>query len=137
MNGVDGASGFDLVVPSLPTCIPGARGASEKAKPGRVADRMHMLMRELGYERYGIQGGDWRAIIAVELVRKHPESIAGLHYNFAPWANFPKPPRIRRTHDFQRNPRVHRAPLMGVVAWRLFWLTHINRQICYRTENVS
>jgi pimeloyl-ACP methyl ester carboxylesterase len=43
---------------------------------------MHALMRELGYERYGVQGGDWGASVATRLARQHPESLAGLHLNF-------------------------------------------------------
>jgi len=80
--GVDGGAGFDLVVPSLP-----GFGLSEAPRepgmhPGRVAERMHLLMRELGYERYGVQGGDWGGIIGPAIAYRHPESVVGLHVNF-------------------------------------------------------
>ncbi|MDA1010794.1 MAG: epoxide hydrolase, partial [Chloroflexi bacterium] len=76
-------AGFDVVVPSLP-----GFGFSEPARgpgmsPERIADRLHGLMRELGYDHYGVQGGDWGAIIGSALARQHPESVVGLHLNFA------------------------------------------------------
>jgi microsomal epoxide hydrolase len=35
----------------------------------------------LGYERFGLQGGDWGAIISHKLAAAHPESVLGLHLN--------------------------------------------------------
>ena len=52
--------------------------------PGRIAERMHALMGALGYDRYGVQGGDWGAIIGSRLAGAHPEAVAGLHLNFPP-----------------------------------------------------
>ena len=75
-------AGFDVVVPSLPgfgfSDAPRAPGAH----PGYIAERMHMLMRDLGYTRYGVQGGDWGAIIGARLARRHPDAVVGLHLNF-------------------------------------------------------
>ena len=89
-KGVDGAPGLDVVVPSLPgfgfSDVPRAAGLH----PGRIAERLHLLMRELGYDRYGVQGGDWGAIIGTALARQHPEAVIGLHLNFA--AGAPPPP---------------------------------------------
>ena len=81
--GVDGSAGYDLVVPSLP-----GFGFSEAPRqpgmhPGAVAERLHGLMRELGYERYGVQGGDWGAIIGTALALQQPEAVRALHVNFA------------------------------------------------------
>ena len=36
----------------------------------------------LGHERYGIQGGDWGAIIGSRLAQLHPEAVVGLHTNY-------------------------------------------------------
>ena len=76
------AKGFDVVVPSLPgfgfSDAPRAPGAH----PGYVAERMHLLMRDLGYARYGVQGGDWGAHIGARMARAHAEAVAGLHLNF-------------------------------------------------------
>jgi microsomal epoxide hydrolase len=81
--GVDGEPGFDLVVPSLP-----GFGFSEAPRavgmhPGAIAERLHGLMQALGYERYGVQGGDWGAIIGTALAGAHPEAVRALHVNFA------------------------------------------------------
>ena len=81
-GGVGGGPAFEVVVPSLPgygfSDAPPAPGMH----PGRIAERMHALMRELGYERYGVQGGDWGAIVATRLARLHPETVVALHLNF-------------------------------------------------------
>jgi pimeloyl-ACP methyl ester carboxylesterase len=80
-DGTDGVQ-FDVVVPSLP-----GFGFSDAPRrpgmhPGRIAERIHGLMRLLGYERYGVQGGDWGAIVGARLARAHPEAVPGLHLNF-------------------------------------------------------
>ena len=81
--GVDGSPGYDLVVPSLP-----GFGFSEAPRqpgmhPGVIAERLHGLMQELGYERYGVQGGDWGGIIGTALALQRPEAVRALHLNFA------------------------------------------------------
>lgn len=82
VEGVDGSPGFDVVVPSLP-----GFGFSEAPRapgmhPGRIAERMYALMRTLGYERFGVLGGDWGSIIGARLARQHPQAVMGLHLNF-------------------------------------------------------
>lgn len=84
--GSDDAPGLDVVVPSLP-----GFGFSEPARapgmhPDRIAERLHLLMQTLGYRRYGVQGGDWGAIIGTALARRHPEAVVGLHLTFPPTA---------------------------------------------------
>jgi microsomal epoxide hydrolase len=49
---------------------------------GKIAGRMHALMQELGFKQYGVQGGDWGAIIGSALARQHPQAVVGLHVNF-------------------------------------------------------
>src|SRR5690606_4732665 len=87
---VDGGTRFDLAVPSPPGFVFSDPPREPGMHPGRVADRLHLLMRELGYERYGVQGGDWGAIIGTQLARRYPESVVGLHVNFV--ASAPPPP---------------------------------------------
>jgi pimeloyl-ACP methyl ester carboxylesterase len=75
---------FDLVVPSMP-----GYGFSQKiTQPGCnvsfIADLWHKLMRELGYEKYGVQGGDFGAGVSTALAMKYPEHITGLHLNYIP-----------------------------------------------------
>ncbi|MSP22792.1 MAG: epoxide hydrolase [Dehalococcoidia bacterium] len=81
-DGPDGLPGLDVIVPSLPgfgfSDAPRAPGMH----PGRIAERIHGLMRLLGYAHYGVQGGDWGAIVGARLARAHPEAVLGLHLNF-------------------------------------------------------
>jgi pimeloyl-ACP methyl ester carboxylesterase len=89
VRGVEGQPGFDLVIPSLP-----GFGLSEAPRTagihaGRIAERMHELMKELGYGHYGVQGGDWGAIIGTALALQQPASVVGLHVTFV---NPPPPP---------------------------------------------
>lgn len=75
---------FDLVIPSVI-----GFGFSDKAtRPGCdssfVAELWHQLMLQLGYSRYGAQGGDIGAGVSTWLALKHPESLLGLHLNYIP-----------------------------------------------------
>ena len=81
-GGVNGGPGFDLVVPSLPGFGFSEAPRAPAMHPGAIAERLHALMLELGYERYGVQGGDWGAITGTALARQHPEAVLGLHLNF-------------------------------------------------------
>ncbi len=80
---------FDVVVPSLPGFGFSSPPRTPGLHPGRIADRLHTLMRSLGYERYGVQGGDWGAIIGTALALRHPEAVVGLHLNHAPNRTLP------------------------------------------------
>ena len=80
--GVDGGPAFDVVIPSLPG-FGFSEPLSEPGHPGRIAERMHLLMKTLGYQRYGVQGGDWGAIIGTRLAQQQPDALLGLHLNFA------------------------------------------------------
>ena len=67
-HGGDPADAFDVVVPALPGF--GFGGAPREPGWGvsRIAAAFDTLMtRELGYESYGVQGGDWGAIVAAKL----------------------------------------------------------------------
>ena len=76
--GIDGP-GFDVVIPSLP-----GYGFSERPRQvgvnyQYVAGVWHRLMRGLGYERYGAQGGDFGAGIATFMALNNPAPMIGLH----------------------------------------------------------
>jgi pimeloyl-ACP methyl ester carboxylesterase len=46
----------------------------------RTADLWVKLMsQELGYERFGAQGGDWGALVSAHLGHAHAERIIGIH----------------------------------------------------------
>ena len=77
----DPGDAFDLVVPS----IPGFGFSGPTGSPGwnvpRVARAWDELMRRLGYQRYGAQGGDWGSGISRELGVLFPEHLIGVHLN--------------------------------------------------------
>lgn len=83
--------GFDVVVPSLPGFALSDPPSRPGLHGGEIAERLHLLMLELGYERYGVQGGDWGAYVGAALARRHPGAVAGLHLNLIPGASAPPP----------------------------------------------
>lgn len=89
-KGVDGDPGFKVVVPSLPGYVFSDAPSEIGMGPGRIAERLHQMMLLLGHEHYGVQAGDWGAIIATEMARMYPDSLVGLHLNFVFGA--PSPP---------------------------------------------
>ena len=72
---------FDVIAPS----VPGYGWSGPTSDPGwdvqRVAEAWKVLMARLGYERYGVQGGDWGAIISARLAAIDGEHIVGHHSN--------------------------------------------------------
>jgi pimeloyl-ACP methyl ester carboxylesterase len=80
---------FDLVIPSLM-----GFGFSQKiTQPGCnvlfMAELWHKLMTELGYEKYGVQGGDFGSGIATAMAMKFPEHITGIYLNSIPGTYVP------------------------------------------------
>jgi pimeloyl-ACP methyl ester carboxylesterase len=47
----------------------------------RVARAWATLMARLGYQRYGVQGGDFGSIISPEVARVAPQHVTGVHLN--------------------------------------------------------
>jgi pimeloyl-ACP methyl ester carboxylesterase len=80
-HGGDRTDAFHVVCPS----IPGYGFSGPTPGPGwdtrRVAAALAELMAHLGYERYGAQGGDWGASIAVWLGHVDPQHLTGVHIN--------------------------------------------------------
>ncbi|MEU2177330.1 epoxide hydrolase family protein [Nocardia sp. NPDC019219] len=81
-HGGDPADAFHLVVPSLP----GFAFSEVSPEPGagsteRFADVVAALMARLGYDRYGVQGGDAGYFIAARLGHIAREHVVGLHVN--------------------------------------------------------
>jgi pimeloyl-ACP methyl ester carboxylesterase len=73
------AEDFDLVIPTMPGF--GFSGPTTGTGWGveRIARAWATLMKQLGYERYGVHGYDWGARIAPALARLAPERVIGLH----------------------------------------------------------
>lgn len=74
---------FDIVVPSIP-----GFGFSERPTapwgPTRIADQLAALMTRLGFERFGVHGGDIGTHIADQLALRHPQRLIGLHLGDVP-----------------------------------------------------
>jgi pimeloyl-ACP methyl ester carboxylesterase len=73
---------FHVVAISLPgfgfSGHPQERGFS----PERMGRIIATLMARLGYQRYGLQGGDWGGIISRLVALNDAPHVAGLHLNF-------------------------------------------------------
>ncbi|MEV4064551.1 epoxide hydrolase family protein [Nonomuraea dietziae] len=72
---------FTLVIPSLPGY--GLSGQTREVGWGstRIARAWLELMTRLGYDRFGVQGGDWGTWISREIGVLAPERVVGMHGN--------------------------------------------------------
>src|SRR5579871_2647349 len=79
--GGDPADAFTVVAPSLPGYgLSFAPGQKRFGVEG-IADLMAELMRALGYDRFGAQGGDWGAFVSTRLGFAHAARMIGIHLN--------------------------------------------------------
>jgi len=78
-HGGDAADAFHVICPSLP----GYGFSGQPGQPGwgieRIAAAWAVLMRRLGYDRYGAQGSDWGTSISTRLAQQDPGHVAGIH----------------------------------------------------------
>jgi pimeloyl-ACP methyl ester carboxylesterase len=88
-HGGDPADSFHVVVPSLPgyAFSPGPRHKGIGAHA--TARLWATLMTQLGYERFGAQGGDIGAGVSAWLGVLFPERVVGMHMNFIPGSYSP------------------------------------------------
>jgi pimeloyl-ACP methyl ester carboxylesterase len=75
---------FDLVIPSML-----GYGFSQKINQtgcnvSFMAELWHKLMLELGYNKYGVQGGDFGAGVSAAIAMKYSEHVTGMHLNYIP-----------------------------------------------------
>ncbi|MGW3342101.1 epoxide hydrolase family protein [Nonomuraea rubra] len=108
--GSGGGPAFHLVIPSLPGYgfsgpLPGPGWTD-----GRTAAAMAELMARLGYERYGVQGGDVSAFIAPLLGRLAPDRVIGVHVNAL--LTFPHPEVMGSLTEAER------GRLAGMEEWQ-------------------
>jgi epoxide hydrolase len=80
-HGGDPADAFHLVIPSLPgfgfsTPLSGAGWTTT-----RIGAAWAELMGRLGYDRYGVQGGDIGASVSPDVARAAPQAVIGVHVN--------------------------------------------------------
>ncbi|MGD9765004.1 MAG: epoxide hydrolase family protein [Candidatus Binatia bacterium] len=80
-HGGDAADAFDVVCPSLPGYAWSDAPRTPGADAAYIAGLWAQLMRGLGYERFGAQGGDWGAVVTALLGQNHADVCAGIHMN--------------------------------------------------------
>jgi microsomal epoxide hydrolase len=82
VNPADPADAFSLVIPSLPGY--GFSGPTRELgwNPRRIGGAFGAVMERLGYERYGVQGGDWGSMVSANMADLFPDRVVGLHLNF-------------------------------------------------------
>src|SRR5579884_13507 len=79
LEGGEQAQAFHLIIPSLPGF--GFSGPTTHKGWGgiRMVHALIELMRQLGYDRYGVHGSDWGAALAPEVGRFDPGHVVGVH----------------------------------------------------------
>lgn len=80
-HGGDPADAFHLVLPTLPGFGLSPPVTSTGWGLPRTVDAVAELMRRLGYDRYGTQGGDIGAGVAGMLAGVAPDAVVGVHMN--------------------------------------------------------
>jgi pimeloyl-ACP methyl ester carboxylesterase len=96
-HGASATDGFHIVVPSLPGFGLSVPVAEAGWTTGRAARALAELMHRLGYERYGVHGGDIGAGVAAGMSSSDPEAVVGVHVTtdlptavtFAGWSGDP------------------------------------------------
>jgi pimeloyl-ACP methyl ester carboxylesterase len=80
-HGGEAADAFHLVIPSIPGFGFSVPLNGSIWTDTRIALAYAELMTTLGYERYGVQGGDAGLLIAPEIARNDDERVVGVHLN--------------------------------------------------------
>lgn len=84
---------FDVVIPALPGYGFSGKPQEPGWSPARIARAFRTLMRDvLGYRRWGLQGGDWGAIVSTKMAEFVPDEVRALHLNFVV---VPQPSELR------------------------------------------
>ena len=82
-HGGDAADAFHVVCPSLPgfgfSDKPPAKGWGVE----KIAACWSALMAQLGYDRYGAQGGDWGSAVTTAIGANDPAHCLGIHITLA------------------------------------------------------
>ena len=72
---------FHVVTPSLPGFTFSGETSERGWHPRRIAAAFAEVMDRLGYERYGLQGGDWGSLVSANIADLYPDRVIGLHLN--------------------------------------------------------
>lgn len=101
-HGGDAADAFHVIAPSIPGYAWSGPTIEQGWSMGRVAAAFVALLDRLGYQRFGLHGGDWGSLISEyigvptgvavfprELFRA-TRRIAARHYNIERWVELPR-----------------------------------------------
>jgi len=89
--GGDPADAFTVVAPSLPGYTLSFRPGQKRFGVEEIAEVLASLMTDvLGFQRFGVQGGDWGAFVASRLGYQFPERMTGIHLNLLAVRRDPK-----------------------------------------------
>ena len=80
-HGGRAADAFHVIAPSIPGYGFSGHPRERGFGPESAAAVNAALMERLGYDRYGLQGGDWGAIISRWHAYNRAEAVVGLHLN--------------------------------------------------------
>jgi microsomal epoxide hydrolase len=73
---------FTVIAPSLPGYTLSFKPGQQRFGVEQIADLYAKLMTEvLGYQRFGVQGGDWGASVASLMGLRYPQLLTGIHLN--------------------------------------------------------
>jgi epoxide hydrolase len=104
---------FHLVIPSIPGY--GFSGPTHERGWGivRIAHAWAELMRRLGYEHYGAQGGDFGSGVSIALGTVAPDQLVGIHVNYLPTRPDPE-----ADNDLSASDRTRLEKIKGLMANR-------------------
>ena len=73
---------FTVIAPSLPGYTLSFKPGQKRYSVEDIAGVYEKLMTDvLGYQRFGVQGGDWGCFVASVMGHRYPEHVAGIHLN--------------------------------------------------------
>jgi len=81
VHGGKAEDAFHVICPSMPGYGFSGPTSERGWDPKRIAGAEIELMRRLGYDRYGAQGGDWGSMVTGQIGQLDPDHCAGIHLN--------------------------------------------------------
>ncbi len=95
----DRRDAFHVVAPSIPGFAWSAPTRERGWNARRTAQAFGVLMDRLGYDRYGVQGGDVGSVVTPHMADLRPDRVVGLHLNMCliePYEGAPAPTEPER-----------------------------------------
>jgi pimeloyl-ACP methyl ester carboxylesterase len=80
-HGASASDAFHLVIPSMPGYGFSGKPTTTGWGPVRIARAWTVLMKRLGYTRFGAQGGDWGGLVVDQMGVQAPPELIGIHTN--------------------------------------------------------